>query len=390
MKTYKRVLLGLGLIGLFGGSVAGASLINARPHQEEASAFSGGDNVYLLVSGNWGVSGATFKFNFSDGTNYSAVAATANSYGLYTAVVPSSHAWTQWQILRMSSDGNTQWNYTPLANITGDAIKLYGDPGDASTNFWQTSVLKGGDAFYVQPGVWNIDSAVFGAKFYNEDESAAVYSPVMTEVVGDSTPIFEGIVPAGQWIYAKALRCASGTTTISSSSTIWCTTGEIGIGSSNCFAPSSNDSPCSAPTSTYSNLTRLGFWGAQFLGFTAACDSTGETQAISKSLWDGDIRDSYEVMGADVRKDLIAISSSGGTGDLYLAVARYDYMVTKYGTGIYANFANRAISGSSAIRPFASSSANSSILIISLGIVTLLCSGGYLFLKKSKETKRIS
>jgi hypothetical protein len=346
MFNWKKITLTLGALAVVGAGVSAGVLTQGFSNvQTDATAVSGGGTAYLLVSGTWGNDSATFKFNFTDGTNYASADASLDSTsGLYSCTVPATHTWTQWQILRMNADGTAQWNYTNLTDITGDTFKLYGEPGNASTNFWQTSVAKGGNAFYLTPNHWNTASAVFGVKFYNGVESSCAYSSVMTQVTGDPDAVFECKVPAGVWIYAKGLRCANGTTEISASTTVWNSTTEMGLGGNNQITLNDSNNWSSAAMYNYSSSTRLGYWGTQFLSQTSSCDSAGATQQIAKTVWDNDIKNAWDVMGDDV-KEVLKTQSSTGTDDLAKACARYDFMVGKYSTGVYANFAGRTIAG---------------------------------------------
>jgi hypothetical protein len=390
MANWKKITLALGALAVVGAGVSVGVLGQGSPKIEaEATAVAPGGTCYLLVSGNWGNDSATFNFNFTDGTNYATAAATYSStLGMYSCTVPSTHTWTQWQILRMSADGQTQWNYTNMTSITGDAMKLYGDPGDASTNFWQTSVVKGGNAFYLTPNHWNTASAVFGVKFYNGDEkNGSVYSSVMTQITGDSDVVFECTVPTGVWIYGKGLRCVNGTTEITSSTTIWNSTNEMGLAGANQITLNNSSDWSSAAMYTYSAATRLGYWGTQFLSQTSTCDSTGATQQIAKTVWDNEITNAWNVMGADV-KAVLKTQSSTGTDDLAKACARYDFMVSKYTTGVYANFADRTISGSGsgALIQSSSSEADTATPVLAAVVIGSGLAAGAYFLVRKKHT----
>lgn len=92
-------------------------------------------------------------------------------------------------------------------------------------------------------------------------------------------------------------------------------------------------------STTYTDAVRANYWGSRFIGSSGVTCDNGETPPWA-SKWTG-MKSEYNPMSS-AAKELVktAVASESGT-DLQKAVARYDYIIHKYGTDPYTDYANR-------------------------------------------------
>lgn len=131
-----------------------------------------------------------------------------------------------------------------------------------------------------------------------------------------------------------------------------------------------------------------------FLGaFT--CDATGESEptfAIKEesTYWSWSLLATEYDKLTSVEKEQFRLGVASESGsNIEKALARYDYIVAKYGTSKYSNFMNRTITPLSSSRiALASVIGNTGTtvsIIVVVSLVSLTAIGGYFFLRKRKE-----
>ena len=109
------------------------------------------------------------------------------------------------------------------------------------------------------------------------------------------------------------------------------------------------------------------------------CDESGATPP-SIEEWNA-AKDAFETLSVEEQgkyKD----AQADATGDTYQrVVAKYDYILSKYGTEEYENFLGRQTNESSAVIRY---DASDLIALLSLVVIGMVAAGSFLFVKKSK------
>ncbi len=129
------------------------------------------------------------------------------------------------------------------------------------------------------------------------------------------------------------------------------------------------------------------------------CDSTGET-APSVSEWN-QIKDLYNatdflssedkttLQTATADKTIVITDSSTDEQIIAAALAKYDYVLSKYGSSTYNNFLGRTISPLTAPRIMVFNNSNESVVVTTavMSLLAMTTLGGYFLLRKRKEER---
>lgn len=123
---------------------------------------------------------------------------------------------------------------------------------------------------------------------------------------------------------------------------------------------------------------------ADFLGaFT--CDQTGLTEPVFKEGWSWTIlKGKYESLTPEEQLELKNYTANEFGNDEAKCVARYDYIVKKYGVSKYPNWMNRAISPNANVMIFKTGTDIMFINII-IGSLLALSIGSFVFFRKRKK-----
>ena len=126
-------------------------------------------------------------------------------------------------------------------------------------------------------------------------------------------------------------------------------------------------------------------FATEFLStYTAGCIQSGSYDA-NNMMWDVAAAQ-FALLSSGDQSTLASASANQGGSTIEQAVARYDFIVGKYGTSTFANFMNRSIGGNSAHNMrFANINNNSLVIVLVVAFVTTTFVGGYFFLRKKKE-----
>lgn len=128
------------------------------------------------------------------------------------------------------------------------------------------------------------------------------------------------------------------------------------------------------------------------VGTDSVCVSSGSTTYSSiSSTWTA-LKSSYQALDTNVQAKFKAAtanaSATGALRTLYQAAARYDYIYSKYHAAHPTeidDFAGRFSGSNSSNVPLkANVQDNAAVLVGSLGVLSVLSTGGYFFLKKKK------
>lgn len=168
---------------------------------------------------------------------------------------------------------------------------------------------------------------------------------------------------------------------------------------SNCYFTFVFNVTVSSSSNSYVQFTKAVFYAdnstdgattfAQTFLSAITCDSTGATAPTftSGNSWSS-LSTAYSALSTSDKNTLKNATANENGTNIEKAMARYDYIVGKYGTSTYENFIGRTvtpISGANTMKVFNGNSTNNILLI--LGSISLLGGLTYLayFLKKRKE-----
>lgn len=109
------------------------------------------------------------------------------------------------------------------------------------------------------------------------------------------------------------------------------------------------------------------------------CDESGATPP-SVEEWN-DAKNAFETLSVEEQGEY-KDAQADATGDTYQrVVAKYDYILSKYGTEEYENFLGRQTNESSAVIRY---DASDLIALLSLVVIGMVAAGSFLFVKKRK------
>ena len=131
-----------------------------------------------------------------------------------------------------------------------------------------------------------------------------------------------------------------------------------------------------------------------FLG-AITCDATGATAPTftikeGSTYWSWSLlATEYDTLTAAEKEQFRTGVASESGSNIEKALAKYDYIVAKYGTGSYSNFMNRTITPLSSSRILLNnvlgSNGGAVSVIVIVSLVSLTAIGGYFFTRKRKE-----
>lgn len=110
------------------------------------------------------------------------------------------------------------------------------------------------------------------------------------------------------------------------------------------------------------------------------CDN-GVT-APNKTTW-ATLGEAYAELSADAKAIIKNATSSTEDEDIAAMIAKYDYIINKYGESEYSDFADRI--SSSNTNSFVSASDNAIYFVFAVGMLLVSSTGAVIFLKKKKE-----
>ena len=129
-------------------------------------------------------------------------------------------------------------------------------------------------------------------------------------------------------------------------------------------------------------------YAQEFLNATSVCDATGATNKITTKIW-SDLNDGWDLLSAESKAfyDGVAAKTEDEGGNyIEQCVARYDYIVNKYGSSTYANFMNRTLNPVPGTIGQTYVLTNSGAIIISVIAATIVAIAlGTIYLTKRKH-----
>lgn len=164
-------------------------------------------------------------------------------------------------------------------------------------------------------------------------------------------------------------------------------------GAVNTFTPSGSFQffKISAPTATLymtsivvelvdSTVEAARTWAASFLTATASCDATGVAMNVTPSQWTT-LNTSYTALSAAAKLAFTSDPRLAAATDIQKSLARYAYIVGKYGTTNYANFMGLTISGASKVSSVIAS--NGTVIAVStIAVMGILTVAGLFLIRK--------
>jgi hypothetical protein len=124
-------------------------------------------------------------------------------------------------------------------------------------------------------------------------------------------------------------------------------------------------------------------WGTDFLSATAAgCSALDQSQLLT--AWSG-LETSFNALSSEAKNYLTSLTPNVAGNDAQHAVARYIYIITKYGDTTFADFMNLDIQAAPSVFDLLDDDYNYVPLIAVIGVVGLTVIIGYYYLKKRQE-----
>lgn len=124
-------------------------------------------------------------------------------------------------------------------------------------------------------------------------------------------------------------------------------------------------------------------WGTDFLSATAAgCSALDQSQLLT--TWSG-LETSFNALSSEAKNYLTSLTPNVAGNDAQHAVARYIYIITKYGDTTFADFMNLDIQAAPSVSDLLDDGYNYVPLITVIGVVGLTVLIGYYYLKKRQE-----
>jgi hypothetical protein len=124
-------------------------------------------------------------------------------------------------------------------------------------------------------------------------------------------------------------------------------------------------------------------WGTDFLSATAAgCSALDQSQLLT--TWSG-LETSFNALSSEAKNYLTSLTPNVTGNDAQHAVARYIYIISKYGDTTFADFMNLDIQAAPSVSDLLDDGYNYVPLITVIGVVGLTVLIGYYYLKKRQE-----
>ena len=124
-------------------------------------------------------------------------------------------------------------------------------------------------------------------------------------------------------------------------------------------------------------------WGTDFLSATAAgCSALDQSQLLT--AWSG-LETSFNALSSEAKNYLTSLTPNVTGNDAQHAVARYIYIISKYGDTTFADFMNLDIQAAPSVFDLLDDGYNYVPLIAVIGVVGLTVIIGYYYLKKRQE-----
>jgi hypothetical protein len=124
-------------------------------------------------------------------------------------------------------------------------------------------------------------------------------------------------------------------------------------------------------------------WGTDFLSATAAgCSALDQSQLLT--AWSG-LETSFNALSSEAKNYLTSLTPNVSGNDAQHAVARYIYIITKYGDATFTDFMNLDIQAAPSVFDLFDDGYNYVPLIAVIGVVGLTVLIGYYYLKKRQE-----
>lgn len=149
------------------------------------------------------------------------------------------------------------------------------------------------------------------------------------------------------------------------------------------FACYASNSSTGVGISFYKKVTEIGRYTDAFLS-AGLCDN-GVT-APDTAKWNT-LSTSYSDLSAACKLELQTATANEDGTCAERTVARYDYILGKYGTTSYSNFMGRTVTPAGSASVLSTMNVdNNIVIIVVISVVSLTALGGYFFIRRRKET----
>ena len=202
---FKHILTTLTLSLAVGAGVFAGVKANNEVKEAKADVWPNKPTIYFVPSDNWAGDSATFKMNYfntgNSSQNGSVVGVLTDDYNgrtMYKFEVTDSNAYpNQIQFLRMSADGNNQWNYSNQFDIDENYSSGYDtvvmDAGHAWYDTWVVGTTDANEktiSWQIRPEATIPEFSLigtFGGSNWDDDEDFTVDSTTTTATLTNFT-----------------------------------------------------------------------------------------------------------------------------------------------------------------------------------------------------------
>jgi len=122
-------------------------------------------------------------------------------------------------------------------------------------------------------------------------------------------------------------------------------------------------------------------WATNFLSATSVCDSTGAADNITSAIWTAQ-SDAYTALNAAAKTALTGEACLVTVTGIQNALARYKYIVNKYGTAVHANFLGITVAPAASINETMNADAVAVMGIAVVSVLGLLTLAGVMVVRK--------
>ncbi len=376
MKALKTlVAIALSAAGLGSAVTLGVVANNDNVQKANAAVWTGGEKIYFQPNSNWNQANARFAvYAYGTGDTWFNLTRCDESADVYTAEVPSG-SWNGIIFCRMNpstteNNWDNKWNQTSDVTTYGASKLFTMNSGSWDTGSWYTT------KDCVVAGSFNgwstsANDMVFDPSTYQYETTFTTTEDAATfKVVFDGT--WKGVSKVDTNVNSNYIDLSQG--------------GDNNIGAKIAgdyeiyYKPYSDKIWVQISSDTEANNYADTFLGAM------TCDSTGATAPSFSTSW-SDLKTAFNALTVGAKGKFTTASANPNGSKIEQTVARYDYIVGKYGTQTYEDFMGRSPASLNSSRITTYNPTNGSAIIIAtiVSIVTLSAAGTFFLLRKKRK-----
>lgn len=131
------------------------------------------------------------------------------------------------------------------------------------------------------------------------------------------------------------------------------------------------------------NVEAARTWATNFLSATNVCDSTGAADNITSAIWTAQ-NDAFMALASSAKTALTSEACYATATGIQQVLARYKYIVNKYGAAIHTNFLGIAVAPSAQVSVSKTTETWDAVKYV-LGAIVLFAAGAFFVFRKKKQ-----